>query len=172
MAGQGDGERRSAPFLALDADRAMLAIHQRLGDCQAEPGAGAGTRRITLVEALKDVLLARSRYTHAAILHDQRYALASVLHGDGDTTIGGGELERVVQQNVQHLRDGIGIADKHGIGLRLFADQPIRVQHLQFADDVFHQGNERYRLAPQRTAGIAACQGKQIAYQAAEPLAL
>src|SRR5207248_6717805 len=79
--------------VALDGDRPVLPLDQRLGDGQAQPGPRFGARDVALVEALEDV--------GQGVRGDPR---AGIADGDGDMR----SEERRVGKGWRGVRGGGG----------------------------------------------------------------
>src|SRR5207249_991350 len=108
---QADGERAPLARLALDRHPPAMHLHDVLHDRQPQtaPLDLVHQRRADAVEAVEDLLLLAPRDADAAIADrdNRRVAVARQTHRDLLRLTG--VLDRVVEQVVQRLRDGVRI---------------------------------------------------------------
>src|SRR4051812_15333426 len=122
---EGDGDPEGGAFVrgAADADGAAEEVRQLAGDRESEARAavGAGDGTVELAELLEDDRLLVGGDAGAVIGHGDAHVLGSVARrGQLDPAAGGGELDRVGQEVVQHLLQlaWVGLEDRHVRGHR------------------------------------------------------
>src|SRR2546423_8733689 len=113
-------KRRPRALLALDPDRATVALHDLLGDVEAEAETAVIRRRhlASAVEALEDLPDLVGGDADAAVAHRGHELIAAVLEAHVDVAAVRGVLLRVLEQIAEHLLEAVAVARDLLIRLR------------------------------------------------------
>src|SRR4029450_4480715 len=103
-----DGEGRPAVIVVRRHNSSAVLPYDPLRDRQAEAGAATAAGRVSAVEPVEDARLRSGWETRTVVGHGELNLGPPLLHRDPDLPFVRRELDRVVEEDPQQLREQIG----------------------------------------------------------------